>query len=218
MFLEHDDIYRGGGNQYIILGPKLVDPPAGPRENIFVIDEMARRLGVADRPGFGLTARQHLDWMLDKRGFGDFETFRTRRQADVQPDFETAHFLKGFAYPDGKFRFRPAWTETPMGTRPPASMGLQGPWQRLPEFPHQMLEPPVLQLDANRRSRVQEHRDVRRNPVRTGKGVDGAATFTERMPASNPVQPPAGEQRLAANRPASRAVHSRESNAGADQR
>lgn len=135
MFLEHDDIYRGGGNQYIILGPKLVDAPAGPRENIYVIDELAKRLGVADMPGFGLTARQHLDWMLEKRGFGDFETFRTRRQADVQPEFETAHFLKGFAYPDGKFRFRPAWTETPMGTRPPASMGLQGPWQRLPEFP-----------------------------------------------------------------------------------
>ena len=25
MFLEHDDIYRGGGHQYIILGPKLID-------------------------------------------------------------------------------------------------------------------------------------------------------------------------------------------------
>jgi anaerobic selenocysteine-containing dehydrogenase len=27
MFLEHDDIYRGGGHQYLILGPKLVEPP-----------------------------------------------------------------------------------------------------------------------------------------------------------------------------------------------
>ena len=27
MFLEHDDIYQGGGHQYILLGPKLVDPP-----------------------------------------------------------------------------------------------------------------------------------------------------------------------------------------------
>jgi anaerobic selenocysteine-containing dehydrogenase len=28
MFTEHDDVYRGGGHQYIILGPKLVDPGA----------------------------------------------------------------------------------------------------------------------------------------------------------------------------------------------
>jgi Anaerobic dehydrogenases, typically selenocysteine-containing len=135
MFLEHDDIYRGGGNQYIVLGPKLIDPPEGPRENLYVIDELAKRLGVGHMPGFGLTARQHLDWMLEKRGFGDFDTFRRRRHAEVQPDFETAHFIKGFAFPDGRFRFRPDWTGTPMGTRPPESMGLLGPWQRIPEFP-----------------------------------------------------------------------------------
>ena len=29
MFLEHDDIYKGGGNQHIMLGPKLIDPPDG---------------------------------------------------------------------------------------------------------------------------------------------------------------------------------------------
>jgi anaerobic selenocysteine-containing dehydrogenase len=27
MFMEHDDIYQGGGHQYIQLGPKLIDPP-----------------------------------------------------------------------------------------------------------------------------------------------------------------------------------------------
>ena len=27
MFLEHDDIYQGGGHQYIMLGPKLIEPP-----------------------------------------------------------------------------------------------------------------------------------------------------------------------------------------------
>ena len=26
MFLEHDDIYQGGGHQYILLGPKLIEP------------------------------------------------------------------------------------------------------------------------------------------------------------------------------------------------
>ena len=27
MFLEHDDIYQGGGHQHILLGPKLIEPP-----------------------------------------------------------------------------------------------------------------------------------------------------------------------------------------------
>lgn len=135
MFLEHDDIYRGGGHQHILLGPKLIDPPAEARENLFVIEELAKRLGVAHLPGFGLSTREHLDWMLGRRGLGTFESFRHERWADVQPDFETAHFLNGFGHPDGKFRFRPDWTGTPGPNRPPQSMGMQGPYTRLPEFP-----------------------------------------------------------------------------------
>src|SRR5262245_11875934 len=27
MFVEHDDMYQGGGHQYILLGPKLIEPP-----------------------------------------------------------------------------------------------------------------------------------------------------------------------------------------------
>ncbi len=68
MFLEHDDIYKGGGNQHVTLGPKLIEPPEGPRTNHFVIEELAKRLGVADRPGFGLTEREHIDIMLKSRG------------------------------------------------------------------------------------------------------------------------------------------------------
>ena len=37
MFLEHDDIYQGGGHQYIMLGPKLVEPPGECRSNHEVI-------------------------------------------------------------------------------------------------------------------------------------------------------------------------------------
>ncbi len=135
MFLEHDDIYRGGGHQHIILGPKLVDAPGEARPNLFVIEELARRLGVADRPGFGLSAREHLDWMLGRRGLGTFDSFREERWADVQPDFETSHFIHGFGHPDGRFRFRPDWQNTPSPDRPPESMGTQGDYARLPVFP-----------------------------------------------------------------------------------
>src|SRR5690606_15222767 len=98
MFLEHDDIYRGGGNQHIILGPKLVDPPEGPKSNHYVIEELAKRLGVGDHEGFGLTERQHIDYMLQKRGLGDFDSFKADKWVDLQPDFETSHFLGGFGH------------------------------------------------------------------------------------------------------------------------
>lgn len=135
MFMEHDDIYKGGGNQHITLGPKLVDPPEGPRPNLYVIEELAKRLGVAHMPGFGMTAREHIDVMLARRGLGDFDSFRAGRWADLQPPFERAHYISGFGHPDGKFRFRPDWTNTPAPNKPPKSMGPQGDWRRLPEFP-----------------------------------------------------------------------------------
>ncbi|WP_322990670.1 molybdopterin-dependent oxidoreductase, partial [Hoeflea sp.] len=135
MFLEHDDIYRGGGNQHIILGPKLVDPPEGPKSNHYVIEELAKRLGVGDHEGFGLTEREHIDYMLQKRGLGDFDSFKADKWVDLQPDFETSHFLGGFGHKDGKYRFRPDWIGTPAANRPPKRMGPQGPVDRLPTFP-----------------------------------------------------------------------------------
>jgi len=135
MFVEHDDIYKGGGNQHITLGPKLIDPPPGPRTNHFVIEELATRLGVAHLPGFGMTEREHIDVMLEKKGLPDFGRFSLDRWADLQPPFEQAHFISGFGHPDGKYRFRPQWETTPAPNRPPKSMGLFGPVDRLPEFP-----------------------------------------------------------------------------------
>ena len=134
MFVEHDDLYKGGGNQFITLGPKLIDPPAGPRTNLYVIEELAKRLGVADRPGFGLSEREHIDTMLFRHG-SSYEALQRDRWLDVQPDFDTAHYLKGFGHADGKFRFRPQWEWGPSPNKPPRSVGLMGPWQRLPEFP-----------------------------------------------------------------------------------
>lgn len=134
MFVEHDDIYRGGGQQHILLGPKLVEPPATVRTNLFVIEELAKRLGVADKPGFGLTEQEHITRMLPAYDM-DFDGLKEEKWIDCQPDFETAHFAKGFGFPDGKFRFRPDWTGTPAPNRPPRALGAFGPHEALPEFP-----------------------------------------------------------------------------------
>ena len=134
MFVEHDDLYKGGGSQFITLGPKLIDPPAGPRTNLHVIEELAKRLGVADKPGFGLSEREHIDVMLARHG-SSYEALKRDRWLDVQPDFENAHYLKGFGHADGKFRFRPQWEWGPSPNKPPKSVGLMGPWTRLPQLP-----------------------------------------------------------------------------------
>ena len=135
MFLEHDDIYRGGGQNHIVLGPKLVEPPETVRSNHEVFEELAKRLGAADRPGFGLTERQLIDAMLRRAGHAGYDALKTERWIDMQPDFETAHFLGGFAWPGGRFRFKPDWTGAMAPNRPPESLGPQGPHASLPVFP-----------------------------------------------------------------------------------
>jgi anaerobic selenocysteine-containing dehydrogenase len=134
MFVEHDDIYRGGGHQHILLGPKLVEPPALVRTNLFVIEELAKRLGVAHLPGFGLSEREHITRMLPAYDL-DFDGLAEEKWIDCQPDFETAHFSKGFGFPDGRFRFRPDWTNTAAPNKPPKSLGALGPHEALPMFP-----------------------------------------------------------------------------------
>ncbi|WP_152045591.1 molybdopterin oxidoreductase family protein [Aureimonas psammosilenae] len=136
MFLEHDDIYRGGGQNHITLGPKLVDAPEGVRSNHFVVEELAKRLGVADRPGFGLSERDLVDDMLRRSNRGTLESIEEGRWIDCQPEFERAHYLDGFGWADKRFRFRPDWNGAALGPNtPPNSLGPQGPVAGLPEWP-----------------------------------------------------------------------------------
>ncbi len=111
-FLEHDDIYRGGGHQYIILGPKLVEPPGECRNNHEVICELAKRVG-ASHPGFAMSPRELIDQLLRVSKRGTLAELEANRWLDCQPPFEEAHYLTGFAWPDGKFRFKPDWANVP---------------------------------------------------------------------------------------------------------
>ena len=112
MFVEHDDFYTAGGSQYILLGPKLIEPPGECRSNHEVICALGKRLG-ARHPGFAMTARELIDVSLRKSGWGTLAELEKNRWIDCQPDFATAHYLKGFSYPDGKFRFKPDWPAVP---------------------------------------------------------------------------------------------------------
>jgi anaerobic selenocysteine-containing dehydrogenase len=129
MFMEHDDLYQGGGHQHFQLGPKLVDPPGECRSNHEVICGLAERLG-AEHQGFAMSPREIVDWTLQASGRGTYEELEASRFIDAQPGFREAHYLDGFAYPDGKFRFRPDWT-----TVPAPNDGPMGPWAAMPSLP-----------------------------------------------------------------------------------
>ena len=108
MFLEHDDIYQGGGHQNLIAGPALIEAPGACVNNHEVICALARRVG-AQHPAFDMTAAELIDWTLENSGLGSFANIKSERWIDHQPDFETAHFLNGFGHTDGKYHFRPDW-------------------------------------------------------------------------------------------------------------
>ena len=107
-FLEHDDLYQGGGHQHAMLGAKVIDPPKGARTNHEVICGLAKRLG-AEHPGFEMSALEIIDWTLKASGYPDLAQMREIRWLDCQPDFDTSHYVNGFAHTDGKYHFKPDW-------------------------------------------------------------------------------------------------------------
>lgn len=131
MFLEHDDLYQGGGHQHIVLGPKLIEPPGECRSNHDVNSAIARRVG-ARHPGFEMTARELIDWTLRHSGWGTLEELEAGKWIDCQPDFATSHYVNGFRHPDGKYRFRPDWSTVVF--RPNVRQRF-GPYQQLPALP-----------------------------------------------------------------------------------
>jgi anaerobic selenocysteine-containing dehydrogenase len=129
MFLEHDDLYQGSGHQYVMFGPKAVAPPGECRSNHDLVCDLAGRLGAQHR-GFSMSPREIIDWTLEASGWGSLEELETAKWRDAQPSFEDSHFIKGFAYKGGRFRFKADWATTPF-----ANNGLMGPWRDMPGLP-----------------------------------------------------------------------------------
>ncbi len=129
MFLEHDDLYLGNGHQYLQLGPKVIEAPGECRSNHDVLRDIAKRVG-AEHRGFKMTAREMIDVTLRESGRGTWDELEDIRWLDCQPDFNEAHYIDGFAWPDKKFRFRPDW-----GSVPVLHAGTVGPFDNMPGLP-----------------------------------------------------------------------------------
>ena len=109
MFLEHDDMYKGGGHVYLQVVKKIIEPYAECRSNHDVICDLARRLGAA-HPGFSMTPWQMIDRTLTDSGLpGADEAFKGR-WVDCSKPSEDMRYLNGFAHADGKFHFAPDWS------------------------------------------------------------------------------------------------------------
>jgi anaerobic selenocysteine-containing dehydrogenase len=128
MFMEHDDLYYGGGHQHISVGAKLIDAPGECRSNHEVLQGLGRRLK-AVHPGFEMTPRELIDATLKKSGHGNIEGLEADLWRDIQPDFRASHYLDGFAHADKKFHFKADWANPPFGTP-----GM-GPWAEMPSLP-----------------------------------------------------------------------------------
>ena len=124
-FVEHDDLYIAGGHQHITFGPKLIEPIGESRSNHKVLLELSKRLG-AEHKGFNMTEREIIDLTLKSSNHGSLVDLEKNGWKDVQPDFNTSHFINGFGHKDKKFHFKPDWSEV-------------GPdYHNMPEYPDYM--------------------------------------------------------------------------------
>jgi anaerobic selenocysteine-containing dehydrogenase len=108
-FLEHDDIYKGGGHMYLQVAKRVIEPLAEARPNHDVHCALARRLGARHR-GFEMSVWEIIDETLRASGWPGADEMHGARWLDCMPDFETAHHLNGFPTSDGKFHFKPDWS------------------------------------------------------------------------------------------------------------
>ena len=63
-----------------------------------------------------MTPRELIDWTLRNSGWGIWAELEAKRWIDRQPDFDTSHYVNGFAWPDGKFRLKADWSNVPFRT------------------------------------------------------------------------------------------------------
>jgi anaerobic selenocysteine-containing dehydrogenase len=108
MFLEHNDYYTRGGHTRVLYGPRLVQPPGEARSNFWVINQLLARLGVDD-PVLTMSDREVVAETFRRSGYGELDEIEKSGFVDrARPD-EEARFANGFAWPDGRYRFRPDW-------------------------------------------------------------------------------------------------------------
>lgn len=107
-FLEHDDLYQASGHTFLQAAQAVITAPGECRSNHTFIGQLAERLGIK-HPAFNMDERSLIDRLLSDSGRPGVAELLENGWIDCALPFERAHFLDGFAHPDGRFRFAPDW-------------------------------------------------------------------------------------------------------------
>jgi anaerobic selenocysteine-containing dehydrogenase len=109
MFLEHNDFYTASGHTVFQMTKSLINAPGECRENHWVNNELAKRLGATHR-SFDMTAWEMADETLRTSGMMGAQDNIDNDGEDFGGSFEDRNYINGFGWPDKKFRFKPDWS------------------------------------------------------------------------------------------------------------
>ncbi len=127
-FLEHDDYYTASGHTFLQVAKAVIPPLPECRSNHEVVCALAERVG-AEHPGFEMTAWELIAATFEASGHPSAEQVWREHWLDCAEPFEKAHFLDGFAQPDGRFHFRADWRR--VGRDAEAMPALPGHWETI---------------------------------------------------------------------------------------
>lgn len=109
MFVEHNDIYMASGHTYLQLGRKIIEGPEHCRNNSWLINQLAQRLGVTAQ-AFYQTDIELVQDLVERSGYS-WQQISKDNWIDCALAFDDAHFLNGFGHSDGKFHFKHGWQQ-----------------------------------------------------------------------------------------------------------
>ena len=144
MSFEYDDIYYGLGHSAITYGPAVIEPYAECRSNHDVVCAIAKRLG-SDHDSFEMSAKALIARTLKDSKLGDIADLARDGFINLEQSFADSHFSNGFPTADGRFRFKPNWSEH--GQFAEAMPNIVDHWQNIEhataEQPFRLVTPPA---------------------------------------------------------------------------
>ncbi len=111
MFLEHDDFYTRSGHSRILLAKKILNAPGEAKSNLFVVNELAKRLGIFDEKYFAKDALQLALETFELMGAEKKKQIVEQGFIEYENKEQINPFVNGFAWPDKKYRFAPKWED-----------------------------------------------------------------------------------------------------------
>ncbi|MBF0294390.1 MAG: molybdopterin-dependent oxidoreductase [Magnetococcales bacterium] len=144
-FLEHPDLYKSYGQYTLQYARPLLPPTGEAMSNHDLVNALAQRLGYNDEP-FRLDAEATLRRVLTASGLPEPEAWE-RPWLDCAPPWRERHFLDGFPQPDGRFHFRPAWTQAAMPPLPDHwAVNRRDDPREAAAYPLDFMAPPAMEV------------------------------------------------------------------------